>query len=389
MDDFLTDEVQNWLISHEGADASKLALKPNPFPNLNYPELLAQLSAREKARLKLPTWFSHRNIVYPSKISVEQTSSEATADFKASLVSGDSIIDCTGGFGVDCHYFAKRFKAVFHCETDAALSQIVGHNAMVLSDENIVTINADSSEYLQKTNDSFDWIYIDPSRRNDRKGKVFLLADCLPNVPENLDLYFSKADNILIKVSPMLDISQAISELRSVKKIIVVALQNEVKELLLLLEKGFSGRAGIFTVNLESPADTLFEWEETETATLSHPLQYLYEPDAAIRKAGVFDAVAKKFGLKKIATSTHLFTSEKLIADFPGRIFTIETVLPYSKSEMKQHLSSTKANVSIRNFPETVEEIRKRWKISDGGNRYAFFISDSENRKIVLLCAKI
>jgi hypothetical protein len=209
-----------------------LALQKNPFPETEWISILNQVEAKSKAKLKLPTWFATENIIYPSKISVEQTSSEKTATYKASLISGESLIDLTGGFGVDDFHFAKKIKTVTHCEINPELSQIVKHNLEQLNVKNINCYSGDSLATLAELNTKWDWIYIDPSRRNDAKGKVFMLKDCSPNVPENLDLLFLHSNSILIKTAPLLDISAGLLELKNVKTIHIVALENEVKELI-------------------------------------------------------------------------------------------------------------------------------------------------------------
>ena len=178
----LQPEIQDFINKNLNEDTSKLAFKKNPFPEVNYSVLINQIIAKKKAKDKLPTWFSNENFIYPEKISIEQTSSETTAKYKASLVSGEKLIDCTGGFGIDDYYFSKQFQSVIHCELNADLSQIVKHNFEILKASNIKCYQGDSTEILKQLNQKFDCIYIDPSRRNDAKGKVFMLADCLPNV---------------------------------------------------------------------------------------------------------------------------------------------------------------------------------------------------------------
>ncbi len=211
-------EIQEYIIQNTGADITKLALQKNPFPEVDWILILNQIEARTKAKEKLPTWFATENIIYPSKISVEQTSSEKTASYKASLIAGESLIDLTGGYGVDDYYFSKKFKSITHCEINEELSAIVSNNFKKLQVENCVFHAGDSTHFLEETNQKFDWIYIDPSRRNDSKGKVFMLKDCLPNVPELLDFYFQKSDSILIKTAPLLDISAGFSRIIRIKK---------------------------------------------------------------------------------------------------------------------------------------------------------------------------
>jgi hypothetical protein len=387
----LNPEIQQFIDSQLGVSIPQLALQKNPFPDIEWIKIVNQIEAKAKARTKLPTWFNAVNILYPSKISVEQTSSERTAEYKSGLLNGSSLIDLTGGFGVDDYFFAKTMKRVTHCEINSDLSDIVKHNFKQLRVTNIDCIAGDSLNTLQSSTEKWDWIYIDPSRRNDAKGKVFMLKDCLPNVPENLDLYFEKSDAILIKTAPLLDLVAGLSELQNVKTIHIVALENEVKELLWELHKNYYGAISIKTVNLIKDKTDTFEFElnaEATEANYSLPKHYLYEPNSAIMKSGGFNEISSQYQLDKLHKHSHLYTSNELI-DFPGRIFEIQHVIPYTKKEIKIHLENSKHNLTTRNFPETVENIRKKWKIKDGGDSYCFFTTDMNNDKIVLLCNKL
>lgn len=391
MKELLSEEIQLYINNNIDNSVSKLALQKNPFPELDWKEILNQIEAKTRAKDKLPTWFSTKNIIYPSKISVEQTSSEKTAFYKSKLISGEKIIDLTGGFGVDAFYFSKEFSKVIHCEHNQQLSEIVNHNFRELNVENCQCIAGESEEILKNLNQQFDWIYIDPSRRNDSKGKVFMLRDCEPNVPDLLDFYFNYSSKILIKTAPLLDLTAGLKELKNVSTIHIIALENEVKELLWEIHQGFEGILKIKTVNLTKNKEEKFEFnlgESLTEVTFNEPENFLYEPNAAIMKSGGFDEVAIQFNLKKLHPHSHLYTSDKKI-EFCGRVFEIIDVFPYQKNEMKLHLENKKANITTRNFPETVENIRKKWKIKDGGNLYTFFTTDIKNNKIVLLCTKI
>lgn len=384
-------EIQQFIDDNINADVTKLALQKNPFPKTEWTLILQQLTAKQKAKTKLPTWFETQNILYPSKVSVEQTSSEKTAQYKASLVSGNSLIDLTGGFGVDDFYFSKTVENVIHCEINSELSEIVKHNFEQLNVKNIECFADDSSEVLKKINRKFDWIYIDPSRRNDLKGKVFMLKDCLPNVPELLDFYFGFSENIMIKTAPILDISAGISELKNIAEIHIIALENEVKELLFILNKKQESTIEIKTINLLKDKRETFEFQlnsDLQKTNYAVPKKYLFEPNAAIMKSGGFDEIAFQFEVEKLHQHSHLYTSDEFI-DFPGRVFKIQNILEYNKANMKSFLENQKANITTRNFPETVENIRKKWKIKDGGNLYSFFTTDMTNSKIVLLCEKL
>jgi hypothetical protein len=387
----LNPEIQKFITSNLDANSTQLALQKNPFPNIDWKQIIIQIVGKQKAKDKLPSWYLAENILYPSKISLEQTSSEKTANYKASLVSGKHLIDLTGGFGVDDFYFSKKVKQITHCEINEKLSQIVAHNFSQLNVTNCDFMLGDSTPILKDLNQEFDWIYIDPSRRNDAKGKVFMLKDCAPNVPELMDYYFNYSDNIMVKTAPILDITAGLSELKNVKEIHIVAVDNEVKELLWIIEKNYRNEITLKAINLLKNSTDIFETtfpEKESLVTFSLPKKYLYEPNSAIMKSGAFNTVASHYSLDKLHPNSHLYTSDILIA-FPGRIFEIEKAIPYHKTEMKTLLMDKKANVTIRNFSETVENIRKKWKIKEGGNLYSFFTTDENDDKIVLLCSKL
>ncbi|QNM85996.1 class I SAM-dependent methyltransferase [Polaribacter pectinis] len=386
----LNTEVQQFISENLKSDITKLIFKGSPFEGVSVQEIANQILAKQKSFTKLPTWFSTENIYYPEKISIEQTSSEITAKYKSEIISGDSIIDITGGFGVDCFYFSKHFKNVFHCEINEELSEIVKHNYQQLNIKNIVNFSGDGLQFLKNSTETFDCIYIDPSRRNDIKGKVFLLKDCLPNVPENIDFLFTKTNQILLKNSPILDITSAINELKFVKEIHIIALKNEVKEVLFLLEKNYKNTIEIKTINIKKEEiETFnFNYKEEVFSNYSEPLSYLYEPNSAILKSGGFHQITNQLNVFKLQQHSHLYTSEKVV-DFPGRIFKIENVISYDKKKISKLLSEKKANITTRNFPKTVALIRKETKIKDGGNAYLFFTTNSENHLIVVLGSKI
>ncbi len=242
---------------------------------------------------------------------------------------------------------------------------------------------------LQVSKNNYDFIYADPSRRHNKKGKVFLLRDCEPNLPDHIENLFANCENILIKTSPMLDLSVGLEELQKVSEIHIVAVNNEVKELLWFLKKETSGLPFVKTVNFNKniKEEFSFKWNEFSTPSYSLPKQYLYEPNAAIMKSGAFNLISEKYNICKLHQHTHLYTSEKLI-DFPGRKFEIKMVIPYQKKEIKSSLKINKANVTTRNFPESVAKIRKKLKISEGGEKYLFFTTSENNQKIILICSK-
>lgn len=386
----LPSDLKEFINKNLKQNINSLALKKNPFPDYEWSWILNQIQAKQKAEKKLPTWFANDDIIFPSALSIEQTSSETLAKFKSQLISGETLIDLTGGFGVDDFYFAKRFTKVIHCEFQEDLSAIVEHNFKVLNADTIETISGNSIFYLQQSSEKFDWIYIDPARRDDKKSKVFLLKDCTPNVVELQDFLFEKSDNILIKVAPLLDISSILNELSNVKTIYSIGLNNEVKELLIVQQKSFTGQPELLAVNIsndETIHQDTFSLIDAIDSQLSIPLSYLYEPFSSYLKTGGYNQMAHTFNIHKLHKHSHLYTSEELI-DFPGRSFKIEQVIPYNKKDIK-FLENTKANVTTRNFPLKVEEIRKKHKIKDGGGMYLFFTTDLNNDKIVVICKKI
>jgi THUMP domain-like len=387
----LDPEIQQFIDNAIDANIAKLALQKNPFPEVDWISILNQIEAKNKAKAKLPSWFLAKNILYPSKISVEQTSSEKTASYKSAIVSGESLIDLTGGFGVDDFYFSKKITKIAHCEINTDLSAIVKHNFEQLNVNNIQCYTGDSLVILAELNAIWDWIYIDPSRRNDAKGKVFLLKDCLPNVPEHLEFLFNYSNKILIKTAPLLDITAGLAELTNVKTIHIVALDNEVKELLWEIQKGYSEKTIIKTVNIAKEKQESFEFllnENSESPHYGLPEKYLYEPNSAIMKSGGFEEVGVLYKLKKLHKHSHLYTNASII-DFPGRTFEIENSIKYQKAALKKHIEGRKINITTRNFPETVEVIRKKWKLKEGGKQYCFFTTDENDNKIVLICKKI
>lgn len=386
----LASDIQEFITASLQANISKLALSKNPFPKEDWKEIINQIVSKKKSNQKLPTWFNTEGIYYPASISIEQTSSETTAKYKSELISGTSLIDLTGGFGVDDYYFSKKFEHVTHCEKNVALSEIVQHNYGVMNVKNITCLAQNSTDVLEQSDKKFDWIYIDPSRRSDVKGKVFLLKDCLPNVPENLKLYFSKSNSILIKTAPILDITAGCIELENIKAIHIVANDNEVKEVLWVLEKEYSGEIEVHAVNIQKEkTDTnTFMLGEHSPANFSLPQEFLYEPNAPLLKSGGVDYLCEFLKITKLHPHSHLFTHDELVA-FPGRRFRVIEIIPYKKENLKKHLEGKKMNITTRNFPLTVEEIRKKYKIADGGTVYAFFTTNINDEKIVLLCTKI
>lgn len=382
--------IQQFIQKQLTKNIADIAFQKNPFEqDIEWREILNQIQSKQKAKNKLPSWFEKENIIYPSSLSIEQTSSETTAEFKSKLISGETLIDLTGGFGVDDYYFAKQFKAVVHCEMNTALSEIVEHNSTVMGADNITTYAGDSLHTLQQLDRRFDWIYLDPARRDDSQNKVFLLEDCTPDVVNNLAQYYHYSNNIMMKTSPLLDFHNGIKALQGVKCIHVVALKNEVKELLWILEKDYVGTISIHSHNINGAVVDTFEHQLEDDASSNYgiPATYLYEPNAAIMKSGAFNAVANHYQLDKLAPFSHLYTSDAMVV-FPGRRFTIKAVINYQKSQFSTLKQFKQANITTRNFPETVAELRQKFKLKDGGSTYLFFTTLHNEEKICIVCEK-
>ena len=386
----LTEAEKTFIKTHLNDEITSLLLQAKKYPNLNVPDLVWQIKARQKAKTKLPEWFDNEDIIFPKMLSVEQASSEITAKFKANLVQGETFIDLTGGMGVDMAYMSKNFRKCIYIEQNAELLNVTRYNFEQLKILNIDFINTNSLEFLGKNTSIFSWIYLDPHRRDDTGNKVVSLQNCEPNILTIKDSLFFQTENILLKASPMLDINLAIIELESVVNIYVVAVENEVKEILFHLQKGYQQESQYHAVNLPNDRFSFKKSEEKNALIkMGSPQQYLYEPNAAILKAGGFRIVAQRFDLQKIAPHSHLYTSTDLVDDFQGRIFKIEGVCKLDKREISKYLSENKANITIRNFPLSVKQIREKLKLSEGGDTYLFATTDAENQKIVIVCQKV
>lgn len=388
-----TPNIQKFIDEHLKDDLTSLVLKGSPFPEVSVQEIAQQIEGKRKAEKKLPTWFNTKNIHYPKKLNLGQSSSETTAKYKASLVYGEQLIDLTGGFGIDSLFFSQTMNHVTHCELNAEISDLAKHNFQLLSEkENTEFICGDGVEILRESSQIFDWIYVDPSRRSSTGNKVFRLEDCEPNLIEILPLLLEKGNKIMLKTAPLLDLSLGFSVLKKVEEIHIVAVDNEVKELLWILSSEASqNKTPIKTINFKGAEKEMFEGffetEQMEFSTYSEPLHYLYEPNAAIMKSGLFNTVSVKIGVSKLHANTHLYTAEELI-DFPGRIFIIVQTLPFKPKILNREIPLKKANITTRNFPKTVAQIKKQLGFKDGGDLYLFFTTNLDNQKIVLVCEK-
>ncbi|TAH19008.1 MAG: hypothetical protein EAZ08_10150 [Cytophagales bacterium] len=393
---------QAFILANEDADVRDLALKAHLHANLPMPLLISQIAARKKAKTKLPTFYDHKNIIYPVQLSLEQCSSEQTATFKANFTRGDTLLDLTGGFGIDTYFFSKNFQKVIYIERNQELADIAKHNFGVLGATNIEVVCGEATDFLTTFSGKADCVYLDPARRDTANKKVVLLQDCEPNILEIMPLIFRKlekktahklAGKIILKTSPMLDIDLATKELAYVNKIMVLAVENECKEVIYFMEEQQGGEQQIETVNLLKNNIQKFSFErnieQNSTPNYALPQKYLYEPNVAILKAGGFKSISSHYQIAKLHTNSHLYTSEHLINNFVGRIFEIQAIISLNKKELQKYIPENKANISVRNFPLSVEEIRKKIGMKEGGNTFVFATTDYENKKVILICKKI
>ena len=375
---------------HRNDDVRNLALQAARYPEVDMRVAATQIEGRKLASAKLPTWAAVEGIVFPVRLSLEQCSSEVTARYKAGLVRGTHLADLTGGFGIDCSYMSDSFTEATYIERNEELCRIASHNFALLG-KSIRVVNANSEEALASLPQQ-DWIFIDPARRDKAGNKVVSLSDCEPDVCQLESLLLQKAAHVMVKCSPMLDISQAIRELHSVIEVHVVSVSNECKELLLILGREEKENIPIRTVNFHGDAAQEFAYSTAEEAGASCHYasamgRYLYEPNSSLMKAGCYRLPAQRFGLNKLHPNTHLYTSDTLMSDFPGRIFQVERVCGFSKKELKM-LDCKKANLAVRNFPERVDALQKRLKISDGGSTYLFATTLNDESKVLVVCTK-
>jgi len=387
----LTTEEQVFIQENLKKDTVRLVLEHHKYPDLDIKKLANQINIRKKATSKLPTWSNNDAIFFPSTISWQQCSSEYTAKYKAQLLKGKTIIDLTGGFGVDVFFFAQMFEVVTYVERDTELSEIVAYNYKVLNQKNIKIMNQDSLGFIEN-HKPVDVIYLDPARRDAQQKKIITLEDSTPNILEIQEMLLSKANYILLKTSPMLDIHKAIKDLKKVESVHVVAVENECKELIFVLNKNADANINLTCVNIQRDGKmdiSEAKWEESINLEYSMPNSYMYDPNKAIHKGGIFNKVGRDFDVKKLSANTHLYTSEKLVADFQGRIFQLEKILKPQKKEIQKYLINGKANLITRNFPESVANLKKKWTINDGGNTYLLAVTLENAQKAVLLCKKI
>jgi len=385
-------EVQEFIKAHLYDDPAVLMLRANQYPEWPMKEIVEQIQSKRKAKTKLSSWFQTEGIIYPPQLSMEQCSSEMTARYKASLVpEGSSMIDITGGFGVDFAFFSKRFERSTYIERHKVLVETARHNFQKLGLSGLSLHHGASEEFLTKDK-TYDLIYLDPARRGDHNEKVVRLEDCEPNVLALLPKLLDKSKHVILKTSPLLDVKGAIDQLGCVAEVHIVSVSNEVKELVFILDREAAYQAKIHCINLRNKGNDTFEFtfeeEENCSSGQSEVRSFLYEPNASILKAGAFKSIGARFGLSKLHVNSHLYTSSELVVGFPGRTFKVADSISLNRKGIKGRFPAMKANITVRNFPMTVAQIRKKSGLKEGGDQYLFGTTDLKGKQL-LLCEKV
>lgn len=394
MDINLNPETLDFIRLHRTDDVRTLALRAAKHNDINLTQALQQIAGWQAARRKLPCWSTTEGVLYPPHLSMEQCSSEQTAVYKAEVLgTGEAMADLTGGFGVDCSYLARGFRRAAYVERNGELCALARHNFPLLGCPHIEVHEAEAEDYLRGMT-PVDCLFLDPARRDSHGGRTVAIADCTPDVKALRPLLLAKARRVLVKLSPMLDITLALRDLPGVIEVHVVSVQNECKELLLLLTPdavtdGPTFHCVNFAADIRRFSFTAAEEQQAVCPLTSAPGAYLYEPNASLLKAGAFRVPASRFGLQKLHTNSHLYTSDTFVADFPGRSFRVEDVCTFGKKELKALTAPlTQANLTVRNFPSSVADLRKRLKLREGGDTYLFATTLADERKVILKCKK-
>lgn len=399
--------LSEFVKEHLNDDVQRVLLSSSRYPDIDVRLAVNMIIAKRKISKKVPSWENVTDLYFPVNLSLEQASSEITANYKRRFVNGGVVADLTGGLGVDSYFLSKSALHLFYFERNKELCEAARNNFAVLDAHNISVVNMEISENDISDITSLvpyaDIIYLDPARRDENKKRVYAIEDYQPNILTIKDLLFKITNNILIKISPMADISATIRQIKEISEVHVISVNNECKELLFLLKKSqdqvyFSQeQVRVFTVNFckgdkKETFDFNFSDESDAISQYSDDklLTYLYEPNSSILKAGAFKSLGEHYGIYKLHINTHLYTSESIVKDFPGRVFDIKEVFDFKKEVLKNlRKKYPKANISTRNFPVTPEELKKILKINDGGDCYIFGCTLNSGVRKILVCSKV
>lgn len=387
----MNDNTRDFIEQNLNADIRQLALKGCRDKDVDLDAAIRQIAGRQTARRKLPSWAALDGILYPPHLNMEQCSSEQTARYKARICSSHpsskTLVDLTGGFGVDFAFMSEAFDEATYVERNSELFAISSANMKILAPK-AKCLNEDGLEVLHRL-DHVSMIFMDPARRDNHGARTYGISDCTPKVLEIKDELLQKADVVMLKLSPMLDWHKAISDLgeQYIKEVHIVSVQNECKELLIVMQQQPAEPPTVYCVN----DDSVFSYHPSSISSnhISHhsSLIYLYEPNASIMKAGCFAEIEQAFEVSQLAPNSHLFASDQAIEDFPGRKFRVTAVTSMNKQELKQALKDIRqANIAVRNFPMSVADLRKRLKLSEGGNDYIFATTLTEGKKVLIIC---
>lgn len=387
-----SDEVFEFLLEHENDELYRLALKKSPFLNLEMKELVQQIEGRRIAKKKFPFLSDYKKYHFPRKESLEQASSEVAAIYKTTLIKeGYSFIDLTGGMGIDSYLLGKDFKRTVYVEPQEQLYHSTKYNYQVLGYLQCELIHSTCEAYMQETDEHFDWVYLDPSRRiaGSRKTSIDNYA---PNIVELQDSLKRMGDNILVKLSPMQDISECMAKISDIEKIIVLSIDSEIKELLIHIVPDTKEMPTISAVDISGRRKDEFSFDYTKRhiqENLGGIQLYLYQPSPTLVKAELQNRYAERFSLKKAHPNTHLYFSNELHEDYFGRIFLVEKSIRLNKKELRKDLPEMKANVISKNHPLKAKEIYKKYKIKSGGSHYLIAFTETVSGPISILCKRI
>ncbi len=390
-----TKSLQEFITEFAEADVTQLRLKKIEA-EFDVAWAILQIEARKKIRTKLPLWASNPIIEFPSTLSTEQCSSELTARYKQSLILSGDLADLTGGLGVDSFYFSQRATQVTYVERFPEYCRVAEQNFKNLQASNIDVVCDVCEQFLSRNTHVFQTIYLDPARRGTENKRLFSLADCEPNVVKLFPRLMQCCNRLVIKVSPMVDISAAVALLPQISEVHVVSVKNECKEVLLIVDRSNNTPLTVHCVNIENHEQTsIYSFEPAQERSLPYstycekPGRYLYESNSSILKAGAYKSVAKSYGVDKLHINSHLYTSDSYLFDFPGRKFEIVETIPFNGREIKEvGQRYAKINLSTRNFPLTANELQKKLKVKDGGDFYLFATTLSGNYKVLIICKK-
>ncbi len=386
----MNDITRQYIRENLNADVPTLALKKAPV-GTDVSLALRQITARQLLQKKVPQWSENEELLFPAHLSIEQCSSEAAARYKASLLEGRTFTDLTGGLGIDTYYISQRFQQSDYVECQTELCILARHNFEVLK-SNIKVWNETADVYLKHC-EPRDCTFIDPSRRDEHGRKTISISDCTPDIVALQNLLLQKAEKVMVKLSPMLDINKALKELHHVKEVHIVAVTNECKELDFILERNYQGEVLYSCVNLLTGQPEVHFMHEEERdcpcRMAEGVLKYLYEPNPALMKAGCFKLLTEHYDIYKLHKNSNLYTSEQYISSFPGRVFEVEEWAPYNK-KVKQDLlpDVEKASIAVRNFPLSVADLRKTLRINDGDMIYLFATTLKGEKKVLIRTKK-